>query len=102
MDQKRVDNSVKFVVEVQHIAGKIQRLYREWKDLENAYKRKDRNARDKEWFKKKESDFVILLDTPTNILKKDYEYILRVKSGVNAWEEDLAYFHNQLQRTQKG
>ena len=37
---------------------------------------------------------MIMLDTPANILKKDYEFILRVKSGVNAWEEDLDYLHN--------
>ena len=84
VEQKRVDSSVKFAVELQHIAGEIQIPYREWKDSENAYKRKDRNSRDKELFKKRECDFVIMLDTPTNILKKDYMYILRVKSGVNA------------------
>ena len=43
-----------------------------------------------------------MLDTPANILKKDYEFILRVKSGVNAWEEDLDYLHNSLRRDQKG
>ena len=35
MGYKRVDNNVK----LQYIAGKIQRLYHEWKDLENAYKK---------------------------------------------------------------
>ena len=32
--QKCCDRNVKFIVEIVHISGKIQRLYHEWKDLE--------------------------------------------------------------------
>ena len=51
---------------------------------------------------KRENEFEIVLDTPMNILKTDYEYTLRIKSGVAEWREDLEYLHRQLQRDQKG
>ena len=39
---KRVDNSVKFVVEVHQIAGKIQRLYISWVERLRKIKRKEK------------------------------------------------------------
>ena len=64
--QKISDSSVKLIVENVKISEKINKLYRQWKNLECESKRlrKKHNG-----FKAKVTAFEIVCDTPLNILK---------------------------------
>ena len=37
---------------------------------------------------------------PLNILRQDFEMVLRLDSGITDWKEDLQHLYKQLQRDQ--
>ena len=72
------------------------KLYREWSDLRASSLRTDRNNTVN--FKNKEQKLKDDLCMPMNICKVNAEEILRKKSGITDWEEDLQHPHPKLQK----
>ena len=98
--QKSTNEAVRLIQRKDVIVGKILKLYREWNELRRASLRTDRNNTVN--FKNKEQKFSDDLCMPMNICKADAEEIVKKKSGIANWKEDLQHLHNQLQRDQVG
>ena len=91
--QKSSSEAVRFIHMKDVIVEKILKLYREWSDLRNSSLRTDRNNTVN--FKKKEK-FSDDLCMPMNLCKVNAEEILRKKSGITDWEEDLQHLHKAV------
>ena len=76
-------------------------LHKTWRDLFNTSRRENRCKR--EPFKAKEKLFLEeTLNTPMNIAKSDPKTILKYKSGILEWQEDLTHLQNQLDKEHIG
>ena len=90
-----MEETKKIISNDKNIKKKILKVWKEWKEMERTSKREDRCQTP--GFKKKEEKFVNdVVDMPFNILRRDYEAVLKNDSGIKDWKEDLAHLHNQL------
>ena len=91
----------KMIVDDKHIKVKITGVWKEWKELDRISKREDR-ANKVEFLNMKEKFVNEVLEMPLNILRVNYEEILKNESGIKDCREDLMHLHYQLQREQVG
>ena len=99
LGEVKEDESKKIIIRREHIEEKILKVYKEYKKLESESKRPARC--ESESFKKNESLFKEVLDTPFNISKKDAERRLK-DSHILDWREDWQHLQNQMKKNQEG
>ena len=97
--ESNTDDKLKIIKRDIHIADKISKLYKQWRNLEGDSRRPDRALRTS--FLDKQQKFILDLDLPFDIRKVDADTIIQ-DSDTIYWREEVEYLGNQMTREQAG
>ena len=98
-ENDKVDESRKIISTDKYICEKIVSLHNEYNKLEQTSRRPDR-AKTSAFLNKVDKFVNNVLDMPFNITRKDFEKVLKEKSGIRDWKEDIEHLQRQMEKDQ--